>query len=264
MRACSSAQPRRWRGAFARRADRASYRLAIDPLGMGPLARCGRSLVTALHAQRQLGAAGGTRPGFGVRWSSLRADCAAMLAPGSRRITRCVRFALCARTDAASRFTKRAGARRPRSCASRHLSTHPGRVPPAALPPAAAFESNTTGGAGKGARGQAAARMGGAEHRRARGRARIRALRRPTRRVCPSAESAANEASYATGRETEKRRGVGAQRRPPRISAAACPHAPLLARKQGCEPTHSPPQRSIANGNQTITGSGSSRMPKRP
>ena len=227
-------------------------------MNQGPLAtRCHRSRVAALQGWRRRGAAGGTRPGIGVRWSSLRSDCAAMLAPGSRRITRYARFALCARTDAASQSTKRAGARRPRSwpcrprwawrpsrsqgtsgppdrlcpCSpSRHLSTHPGRAPPAALPPTAAFEPNTASGAGKGACGQAAARMGGAEHRRARGRARIRALRRPTRRVCSSAESAANGASYATGHEAEKRRGVGAQRRPPRISAAACPHAPLLAR----------------------------------
>ena len=231
----------------------------------GPLStRSGQSPVAALPGQRHRGAAGGTRPGFGVRWSALRADCAAMLAPGSRLITRCARFALCARTDAASRFTKRAGARRPRSCASRHLSTHPSRAPPAALPLAVVFESNTASGAGKGAGGQAAARMGGAEHRRARGRARIRALRQLTRRVCSSAESAANVASYATGREAEKHRAVGAQRRPPRISAAACPHAPLLARKQGREPRRGPSQRSIENGNQTITGSGSSRMPKRP
>jgi len=53
-------------------------------------------------------AAGGTRRGRGVRRSALRADCPAMLGPGSRRQTRFVRFALGAQTDAASQITKRA------------------------------------------------------------------------------------------------------------------------------------------------------------
>jgi len=35
------------------------------------------------------------------------------------------------------------------------------------------------------------------------------------------------------GHETEHRRAVGAQRRPPPRSAAACPHAPLPLRPLG-------------------------------
>ena len=95
----------------------------------------------------------------------------------------------------------------------------------------------------KGACGWAAARIGGAEKRRARGRARS-ALRRLTRRRCLSAVSAANAASSAPGHETEHRRAVGAQRRPPRLRAAAHPHAPLLAPTHACNNlAHATPDR---------------------
>jgi hypothetical protein len=53
-------------------------------------------------------AAGGTRQGLMVERSTQRFDFAAVLGLGSRRTTRCVRCAHCARTGAASRFTKRA------------------------------------------------------------------------------------------------------------------------------------------------------------
>ena len=53
----------------------------------------------------------------------------------------------------------------------------------------------------------------GAEERRSRGRARS-ALRALTRRDCSSAANAVSGASFATGHESEHRRGVGAQRRP--------------------------------------------------
>ena len=55
-----------------------------------------------------------------------------------------------------------------------------------------------------------------------------RALRELTRRGCLNAVSAANEVSSATGRETEHRRGVGAQHRPPPSRAVACPRPALL------------------------------------
>jgi hypothetical protein len=45
--------------------------------------------------------------------------------------------------------------------------------------------------------------------------------------VCLSAVSAANEASWAAGRTTEKRRAVGAQRRPPDPCDAARPGRPV-------------------------------------
>jgi len=46
--------------------------------------------------------------------------------------------------------------------------------------------------------------------------ARVSALRGHTRRACPSAANAVSVASCATGHGPESRRGVGAQRRPPR------------------------------------------------
>jgi hypothetical protein len=165
-----------------------------------------------------------------LRRSALRADCTALLGPRSRRETRSVRCALCAQTVAASQLTKRSlRSRRPRPCAARRRRNRRRRVPPAATSTTWGLRQACHDVGGKGSAGRAAARMGGAEKRRARGRARTRALRQLTRRICLSAESAANEASYATGHETEHRRGVGARRRPPRISAAACPAGPLLA-----------------------------------
>ena len=78
----------------------------------------------------------------------------------------------------------------------------------------------------KGAFGQGCGAPWGAEKRRACGRARS-AHPHLARRNCSSAVNAANVASYATGPETEHRRAVGAQRRLPQRSAAACPDAPL-------------------------------------
>jgi hypothetical protein len=69
----------------------------------------------------------------------------------------------------------------------------------------------------------------GAEERSARGRARS-AQRVLTRRDCPSAANEVSVASFATGHETEYRRGVGAKRRPPHPSAGAYPPAALHAR----------------------------------
>ena len=66
--------------------------------------RCGRA--AACDGSRV--AAGGARWGLMLGRSALCADSTAMLGPGSRRITRCVRCAHCARTDAASQLTKRA------------------------------------------------------------------------------------------------------------------------------------------------------------
>ena len=68
------------------------------------------------------------------RWRSmLRIDSAALLDPGSRGVTRCTRFARCARTDAASQRLDARCARRPRPCAARRpLFTL--RVPPATTP----------------------------------------------------------------------------------------------------------------------------------
>ena len=62
------------------------------------------------------------------------------------------------------------------------------------------------------------------------------ALRKLTRRICPSAASAANAASYAARPRTEHRSGVGAQRRPPQHEpppGTACRDA----RNVACPPT---------------------------
>jgi hypothetical protein len=86
---------------------------------------------------------------------------------------------------------------------------------------------------GKGAGGQPAARLCAAEKRRACGRARS-ALRDPTRRVCPSAVSAANAASYTTGPRDRASQGTLAQRGPAtkRCRLPACSFARADVRAQ--------------------------------
>jgi hypothetical protein len=84
----------------------------------------------------------------------------------------------------------------------------------------------------------------GAEERKPRGRAR-RALRVLTRRDCSSVESAANEASFATGHEAEHRREPVAQRR-----AAAFERRRIPARgfaRSVSAPMRVPQQRSISD-----------------
>ena len=103
--------------------------------GVGRLwrVRCDRWLVRKLPAKGWRGAAGGTRSGLLLWRSALRADSAAMLAPGSRRETRFTHCVRSARTVAASQKTKRAlRARRPRRCASRRPTSRPPRAPPTA------------------------------------------------------------------------------------------------------------------------------------
>ena len=126
-------------------------------------------------------------------------------------------------------------ARRPQACASRRHRNRPCRVPPAAShglgcsPRKTKTPLRRCARAGRGAPGRRregqqgqsgpgdrlclaygrASRPGAACKARARGRARS-ALRHLTRRGCSSAVSEANEASSATGHETEHRRGVGA------------------------------------------------------
>ena len=61
-------------------------------------------------------------------------------------------------------------------------------------------------------------RICGGEQRSVRGRRAQRASRNLTRRVCWSAESEANEATYAARPRTEQRSAVDAQHRPPQLS----------------------------------------------
>ncbi len=104
----------------------------------------------------------------------------------------------------------------------------PQRMPPAALCHGLFFSIAKPDVPAKARAGRPSRRaLRGAEKPLARGRARS-ALRGLTRRNCPNAANEVSVVSSATGHETEHRRGVGAQRRPPRRSAAAaCPPVPL-------------------------------------
>src|SRR4249919_410095 len=91
-----------------------------------------------------------------------------------------------------------------------HKSPTPGTAHRAA--PLVVFDAEH-GGAGKAVGGCASAATYAAPRSGGLVAARVSALRDLTRRDCPSGVSAANEASFATGHETEHRREPGAQRR---------------------------------------------------
>ena len=153
-------------------------------------------------------APGGTRQGLMLWRSALRADCTAMLGLRSRRRTHCANCVRSVRTAAPGQSTKRAARadRRPALLAATEIAPAGYRLPRATV---LGIRHERPRRPCEGAPGQDGARLGGAEKRRARGRARS-ALRHLTRRGCSSAVSKANEASSATGHETEHRRGVGA------------------------------------------------------
>jgi hypothetical protein len=129
-------------------------------------------------------------------------------------------------------------ARRPRLCASRRPRNRPHRVPPAAHPTVLAVRSRATNACAKAGSGSL---WRASEAPRSAGlvAARASAHQHLTRRGCLSAESAANEASSATGHETEHRRAVGAQRRPLKRSATDCPDPPLLPQRKNACPNSS-------------------------
>ena len=183
--------------------------------------------------QQRRVAPGAARRGLRLGRSALCADCAAMLGPGSRRETRFVHFVHCARTVATSQITKRAARADPGPAllAAPHFA--PGGQRLARGSACGTRSSACHRRFSKGGSGQAGARLGGAEHRSARGGARS-ALRDLTRRSCPNAVSEANEVSSAPCRGREKRRAVGAQRRPPPWSVPACPDPPLPRERTAC------------------------------
>ena len=111
-----------------------------------------------------------------------------MLGPVSRRPTRYVRCAHCTQTRAPSQMTKRAARADPGPAllAATHSARAEHRLP--RIPPIARSDEPPPRPR-KGAPGQAAQRLGGAEKRRARGRARS-ALRHLTRRRCLNAANA--------------------------------------------------------------------------
>jgi hypothetical protein len=118
-------------------------------------------------------------------------------------------------------------ARRPRACASRRPTNRPRRAPPAARASVCLLDATTSTAVS--AKGCAGGSRRACEAPRSAGlvAARECAPRNLTRRMCLSGASAARAASYATGHEPEHRREACAKRRPPHLSAAACPHTPL-------------------------------------
>ncbi len=205
-----------------------------------------------------------------VRRSALRADSPAMLGRPGRGITRCAACGSSAQTNAASQFTKRAcppagpqpgqpallgdahaaapgqaptraghavvsyGGDAGASASAATSAPVPTSVRPVASPEPRAFvrpiERDVSARRGWAARGD----FGGGEKRRAGGgaRAKTRALRDLTRRICLSGAAAGSAASYATRPLTEHRSGVDAQHRPP-------PSEPLAARPHRAAPTAS-------------------------
>ena len=104
--------------------------------------------------------------------------------------------------------------RRTSPCAAPLLAApqvaHTGYRPPRSN--TAVFVDEYLGAAGKAVGGCAsAATLCGAEERRARGRARTRALQHLTRRDCSSATNEVSEASFSAGHETEHLKGVVAK-----------------------------------------------------
>jgi hypothetical protein len=208
-------------------------------------------------------AAGAARRGLMMVWSARSADCAAVLGPGSRGITRCATCGRSAQTHAASQPTKRAARASPGPA---FLAAH--KSPP----PGTAHRSVRVGVL----RGTACHRRvckGVCETPRSAGLVATRAPARAralTRRTCLSEVNAANAASCARGHETEHRRGKPGRASVPadscspgapvrlasrtvdvcangagrlRLSGAACPHAPLSAQiKDLGLPLHAPPQ----------------------
>ena len=191
------------------------------------LARCSHRTSAFRTVARQRG----TRAAHSaqLRRSSLRCDCLAVLglvAPprNSLRSLRSLRSNRRGESVDEARC-----ARRPRRCAPRRPTVIPRRVPPAAKPPVVVVRTHTTTVSAKVRPGR---RQCACEAPRSAGcvAARASALRHLTRRVCLSAVSAANVASYATGPRARASQGSRCTHRPPRRSAAACPGAPLPRR----------------------------------
>ena len=192
------------------------------------------------------GAAGGVWP-QPRRWrSALRADCTALLGPGSRRPTRFAHFVRCARTNGAESDHEARCARRPRSCAARRHPLGCGQTPPAALqPPSFAQEPAATGrrcarAGGCGVRGKAPALFA----RVARARSALRDL--TCRRL--SERSDCRERSELGGRAT---RANSAGKSPLAATALRrAPQPPARARLRLAPTSARSGRRSSATGRQ--------------
>jgi len=193
-------------------------------LGVASLTREMKRKYDSDCTRRASEAAGGWPAALRLRRSTLRADFPAVLGSRACGITRYVHFVHCAQTDAASQKWRRAARASPEACAPRRRKV----APPATRPRLRGDTESPDrffaplGAARKGVAGQRAQRLCGAEKRRACGRARS-ALPPLTCRICLSAVSAANGASYAAGRETEHRRGVRPQAGPPQSERSPLP-----------------------------------------
>ena len=123
-----------------------------------------------------------------------------------------------------------------------------GQPPCRAGTTAAHGHSNTTDGSaepgpGRSRRAWEAPRNGGLVA------ARVSALRDLTRRLCLSVVSEANEASWAAGHETEYRRVVGPQGRPPDSRAASGPDPARPPRQSSaCAKKRPEARSSVSNG----------------
>ena len=199
------------------------------------LQRCSRDEVLQCGGKGAAGPAVALHCG-GLRFATTALRCSG---PGPSGITRCVRSAHCAQTDAASQFLMRASAPAlgpPLLSATEARHRRPSRAfatplvvrewfslrcrvkhPRAAQPVLSRGEAGLSRGAPQLLAGRRAVPGSGAvcvgEKRRHAVGARS-AHQELTRCDCLSAESAANAASFATRPRAEHRSGVGAQRRP--------------------------------------------------
>jgi hypothetical protein len=162
--------------------------------------------------------------GAGMWRSSLRSDSAAVLGPRAHGVTRSVRCAHCARTDAVSQMTKRASTRAalgPVLLAA--PLQRPCQAPPGAQGPVLALPRVQTPVVAKAwAAGWVWGASGAARSAGFVARARTRAHQALTHVVCSSAVSEANGASYA----------VGPQARAPQRSLSAAKTAPAKPHTQ--------------------------------
>jgi len=152
--------------------------------------------------------------GASLRRSPLRVDCPAVLGLVARRSTHCVRYALCAQTNATSQLLMRA-ARAATSPVLLGASQARRNLPARAFADTAAvFAANTTT---RGLRGKGCP-LGAiwvATSSAGPGSARASAPQRLTRRGCLNAANEVSAVSSAARPRTEQRSAVGAQRRPP-------------------------------------------------
>jgi len=192
------------------------------------LARCCCCRASASYAEVCAFAAGGIRRGLMVGRSSLRDDCTPVLGPGSCRQTHYAHCVRSVQTDGDKSDHEARCARRPQSCAPRR----PTNRPPAGT---ACREVQRRLSASKGTTVVAMSRAGrcgrACEAPRSAGlvAARASALRCLTSPRLSERSERSERSEFAAGHETEHRRAVGPQGRPPKWRARTGPPAALRA-----------------------------------